>query len=119
MLKKAVEIEVPITKKFSFNFDIEGVEHTITSWGTSEVNALMSLQGNIHSIELDINNELRDVDVTSTPKERAVKKKVTAPLKDKKEVVQDVGEVVNGIVINHPKKVNNPGFQPKFIERVD
>lgn len=115
MALKRVEEPTAIEREFTFDFECFNITHRITTRGVNEENALARLLTNIKQIVVDINAELGMADgvnaETLPPKKSSAKKVV--------ELKEVPATVSNGIVFNQPKKVNDPGFQPKFREEIN
>lgn len=120
MLKKSQVVPpVIVEKTFQFEFDVNDTVHTITAIGVDENHALTRVYDNIDAIELDILEAMKEVEVVSEIKvsPKVINKKATP--KKVVELKETPVNVSNGIVFNQPKKVNDPGFQPKFREEIN
>lgn len=93
-----VEILLEDGKKRTFKFEQEG---------SSKEHAIRALS---EHLQLVINELLGKSDAATKTEE---------PVTEAKKEEQPQVEVKQGIVINKPKRVNNPGFQPQFREPVD
>ncbi len=111
MALKRVEEPTAVEREFTFDFECFNITHRITSRGVHEEDALIRLQKNLESISSDIDDALYP-DTQEAPKKKATAKKVV-------ELKEAPVTVSNGIVFNQPKKVNDPGFQPKFREEIN
>lgn len=106
-------------KEFIFDFKMLGVTHRVITKGLDEKHALLRLYSDLDAIAIDIEIETNmGMDVitkrTETPTEMLIKKP-----KKVVELQEAPATVSNGIVFNQPKKVNDPGFQPKFREEIN
>jgi hypothetical protein len=121
---KSIQPEEVVQKKYTFAFEtVSGGKYSFDAVGGDEEEALNKLCEDIREVFNDIRQELleeKDLRVEFVGPEvthvikKTETKKVVSNFKPAKAVKQvEPVETQMGVVINHPKRVNNPGFQPK------
>jgi hypothetical protein len=118
MLKKRESREV-FKRNFVFEFSTKlGNSYKLELLAENESQALFYLQHDLFEITGDVGEAYSE----TNGQEKTEKKAITFSKPETKKVIKDfkvvkpVQELVDtqmGVVINHPKRVNNPGFQPK------